>query len=299
MSRDLCARPRVLHRSSAGRTAAGRIYLLFLITAALLATAAVASAESPTATAPRGTTARWGGGDGTETCAMSGRTWPALEGVCYYPVDLGREPGRYEIARWRNGGPIETGWLTVTDGAYETQAIELPDDTYVHLSPEDQARHWAEQAETKPLLRGSHGPARFTLPLGAPAEPLPAGQYFGLPRTFNGVPKQAHTGLDYAIGMGNPVLAVADGTVLLAADHFFAGKSVYLAHGDGLISMYFHLSELDVEAGQEVTRGQTIAKVGSTGRSTGPHLHLGLRWHHARIDPAQLLGDPAAIPAVE
>ena len=129
----------------------------------------------------------------------------------------------------------------------------------------------------------------FTLPLGAPADPLPQGKYFGVKRTFNGEPKNPHTGVDYAIGMDNPVLSVAAGKVALTGEHFFAGTSVYVDHGDGMISMYFHLNSISVEVGQEVAKGEEVGKIGSTGRSTGPHLHLGLRWKGARIDPTPLM----------
>jgi murein DD-endopeptidase MepM/ murein hydrolase activator NlpD len=97
---------------------------------------------------------------------------------------------------------------------------------------------------------------------------------------------------------GTPVAAVADGTVVLADDLFFAGNAVFIDHGDGLITMYFHLRDLKVKAGQDVKQGHSIGVVGSTGRVTGPHLHLGVRWHGARIDPALLLADPAKIPIV-
>ena len=78
-------------------------------------------------------------------------------------------------------------------------------------------------------------------------------------------------------------------------EFFFSGRSVFLDHGDGLISMYFHLSRRSVAAGDEVKRGQEIGRVGATGRATGPHLHFGVRWHGARVDPALLLGPPAEI----
>jgi murein DD-endopeptidase MepM/ murein hydrolase activator NlpD len=105
-------------------------------------------------------------------------------------------------------------------------------------------------------------------------------------------------GSDHAVPVGAPVLAVADGTVVLAQDLFYPGNAVFIDHGDGLISMYFHLSDIDVEAGQEVRKGDRLGKVGTTGRSTGPHLFFGVRWHNARIDPRFLLEDPALIPAL-
>jgi murein DD-endopeptidase MepM/ murein hydrolase activator NlpD len=81
-------------------------------------------------------------------------------------------------------------------------------------------------------------------------------------------------------------VAVADGVVALADDFFFSGRSVFLDHGDGLITMYFHFSEILVEEGDEIRRGQVIGRVGQSGRATGPHLHVGIRWRGARVDPA-------------
>jgi murein DD-endopeptidase MepM/ murein hydrolase activator NlpD len=85
---------------------------------------------------------------------------------------------------------------------------------------------------------------------------------------------------------------------VLAEDQFFSGNAVYIDHGDELITMSFHLSEIKVEAGQEVKKGDTVGLVGTTGRSTGAHLFFGVRWHNARINPQFLLANPAKIPAV-
>lgn len=105
-------------------------------------------------------------------------------------------------------------------------------------------------------------------------------------------------GIDYPTPVGSPVLAVAAGTVRLARDMFYEGNAVFIDHGDGLISMYFHLADIDVKAGQTVAKGHRIGRVGSTGRATGPHLFFGIRWHDARIDPKFLLEEPGRIPAV-
>jgi murein DD-endopeptidase MepM/ murein hydrolase activator NlpD len=100
------------------------------------------------------------------------------------------------------------------------------------------------------------------------------------------------------VAEGTPVHSIANGTVVLAGDFFFSGGSVFLDHGDGLISMYFHLRDLAVEQGREVERGEVIGSVGQTGRATGPHLHMGLRWRGARVDPAFLMAPTEQIPTI-
>ena len=113
---------------------------------------------------------------------------------------------------------------------------------------------------------------------------------FGSQRILNGIPKNAHNGLDIAAPRGTPVYAMTDGKVLLAADNFYyAGNFILLDHGHGLNSVYLHLSKKDVKEGEFVKKGQKIGEIGTTGRSTGPHLHWGVQWFGKRVDPAGLL----------
>ncbi|MDT7040919.1 M23 family metallopeptidase [Candidatus Nitronereus thalassa] len=112
---------------------------------------------------------------------------------------------------------------------------------------------------------------------------------FGSRRVINGQSKRPHSGEDIAAPNGTPVVAMNSGVVRLTMDHFFTGKGVVLDHGLGLFSMYFHLADVDVSQGQMVEKGQTIGKVGATGRATGPHLHWGVRLNGSRIDPYSLL----------
>ena len=115
---------------------------------------------------------------------------------------------------------------------------------------------------------------------------------FGSRRIINGQSKNPHSGEDIAAPRGTPVAAMNSGKVRLIIDHFFTGKGVILDHGVGLYSMYFHLSQTSVKDGQVVKKGQTIGKVGSTGRATGPHLHWGVRLNGSRINPYSLTNLP-------
>jgi murein DD-endopeptidase MepM/ murein hydrolase activator NlpD len=94
-------------------------------------------------------------------------------------------------------------------------------------------------------------------------------------------------------------LAVAEGTVVMAEEMFFEGNAVFIDHGDGLISMYFHLADIQVAVGDKVKKGHLLGHVGSTGRATGPHLFFGIRWHNARIDPRFVLEEPSKIPSIQ
>jgi len=112
---------------------------------------------------------------------------------------------------------------------------------------------------------------------------------FGTARTFNGRVQSVHQGLDYAVAEGTPVTALNRGTVLLAQALFFEGNCVVLDHGQGLLTLYMHLSKIEVKEGEKVTSGQKIGLSGGTGRATGPHLHVAVRWQGVYLNPATLL----------
>ena len=230
---------------------------------------------------------------------MGGKSWPALDQTCYYPIDVLRKPGAVTVVR-RGESSREVASVIVGPNPYGAEDIQLPDIPQAHPTDADRARNAREQARLGRIFGRKEGPARFTLPLQPPADPLPEGKTFGWTRSFNGKPAaQPHMGADYALTEGTPVVSVADGTVVLAEDLFYTGNAVIVDHGDGLFTMYFHLSEIAVESGQEISRGERVGAVGTTGRSTGPHLFFGARWHGARIDPKYLFVDPAKIPSVE
>jgi murein DD-endopeptidase MepM/ murein hydrolase activator NlpD len=122
-----------------------------------------------------------------------------------------------------------------------------------------------------------------------PPVEVPVSDVFGTRRTFNGKVQSVHQGLDYAAPNGTPVAAVNAGTVLLAEPLYFEGNCVVLDHGQGLLTLYLHLSEIKVKQGDRIARGQEIGLSGDTGRATGPHLHLAVRWQGIYLNPATLL----------
>ncbi len=115
---------------------------------------------------------------------------------------------------------------------------------------------------------------------------------YGSQRILNGKPKRPHYGVDIAAPSGTPVRAPAPGRVTLVhPDMFYSGATVNIDHGHGVSSIFIHMSEILVVEGQDVDKGEVIGKVGASGRATGPHLHWGMNWFKARLDPALLVGE--------
>jgi len=125
---------------------------------------------------------------------------------------------------------------------------------------------------------------RFTPPVEAAVSDV-----FGTARVFNGQVQSIHQGLDYGVAAGTPVAAANQGTVILARPLFFEGNCVVVDHGQGLLTIYMHLSKIEVKEGDHVTGRQEIALSGGSGRATGPHLHIAVRWQGIYVDPATLL----------
>lgn len=239
-----------------------------------------------------GSVVRWPGDD-LENCGMGGSSWHPYHGACWYPIDLLVQESMIRLDRTRRGIPES---LSIQIGPYPYPEQRLTVATEMANPPAEQLdRIQRESALVRALWR-SGAPPVFTLPLAPTIDPPPDFRSFGSRRVLNGEPKNPHSGVDLSAPTGTPVRAVAAGTVVLTGAHYFSGNSVFIDHGDDLITMYFHLDRIDVEQGETVDRGQTLGTVGATGRATGPHLHFGIRWHGARIDPAILLMDPESIP---
>lgn len=152
----------------------------------------------------------------------------------------------------------------------------------------ERSRIARESRQIRQALDTCSKESSWSLPFVRPVPGRVTGVY-GVKRVFNGVPKSRHGGVDYRASAGTPVRSASAGKVILTGNHYFAGKSVYLDHGGSVISMYFHLSSIDVAVGDAVKPGQIIGKTGSTGRITGPHLHFGVALGGRMVNPEPLL----------
>jgi murein DD-endopeptidase MepM/ murein hydrolase activator NlpD len=267
---------------------------LALIFWALASAGSGRSQSTATATVSPGSVVRWIG-DGTTLCRLGGEDFVPRDGACLFPIDL--QANEALVASRVRAGIEERLALRIGAYPYDVQRLTIADQGYVDLSPENAARAEREAARIAKLW-SRRGPALDGLPLSAPLVALPSGGRFGSKRIINGEPRSPHTGADYSADQGTPVLAPADAIVALAEEHFFSGNAIFLDHGDGLITMVFHLHEIFVEPGERVTRGAVIGTVGSTGRSTGPHLHFGARWRGARVDPRPLLAPVEGLASI-
>jgi len=216
-----------------------------------------------------------------------GDEWHAAIGV-----DLATSPGEHEATitlRFEDGRTVERSeTLAVERVDFRTTELTV-EPRYVELSPEDQARADRESREIAEIYATLTPEAYWSEPFVVPIPGTTGGRNFGHRRVFNGQPRAPHSGADLRAATGTPIRASNRGRVVLAKELFFSGNAVFLDHGLGLYSVYLHLSEIGVEPGEIVERGEVVGLAGATGRVTGPHLHWGARVLDARVDPFSLL----------
>ncbi len=206
-------------------------------------------------------------------------------------IDLNQKAKKYQCEIEKEGAVgntlTDTLFIKVLDGAFRTQELTV-ERSKVDLDPPTVKRVIKEKDKVGELWMNSGSQklwnGDFILPVQGEARST-----FGLRRIFNGQPRNPHTGEDFSASLGEAVLSSNSGVVKLVEDLFFSGKSIFIDHGLGMYSMYFHLSETLVEEGQEVQKGEIIGLVGSSGRATGPHLHWGVRINSARVNPLALM----------
>jgi murein DD-endopeptidase MepM/ murein hydrolase activator NlpD len=208
-------------------------------------------------------------------------------------IDLQDEPGTHDLTvqiKAADQSRSLTYSVSVAKEKFQVEHLTLPKDK-VDLDEKAVARWKAEQEQIKSGL-ALDSQARLWQP--GFIEPVSGRRtgIFGSVRIMNGQPRNPHNGEDISAPLGTPVAATNDGVVRLTVDHFFSGKGIFIDHGLGFYSMYFHLSEVLVKDGDVVKAGQIVGKVGATGRATGPHLHWGVKLNGARVNPYSLLDLP-------
>jgi len=214
-----------------------------------------------------------------------GQKWVAVVGV-----PLSATPGEHRVTLRHENGK-ETRTFTVKDKAYQTQHITLKDKRKVDPTKTDLERIGREQKRIRKALAHWQDTDSVPLPLGLPV----AGRLsspFGLRRFFNGQPRKPHSGLDIAAPTGTPVGSAQAGRVVATGNYFFNGNTVFVDHGQGLVTMYCHMDSISVKPGQAVAKGETIGTVGMTGRVTGPHLHWGVSLNRSMVDPSLFMTAP-------
>lgn len=212
--------------------------------------------------------------------------WTAVVGI-----PLAAQPGHASLRVQHGAAPETSVSFEIKPFHYAEQRLKVAPG-HVDLTPTDLARFERERSHTAEVMSTFTPEQPSSLQLRQPTSGR-ASSSFGLRRVFNGQGRNPHSGMDIAAAQGAPVLAAASGVVIDTGDYFFNGNTVWLDHGSGLLTMYCHLSAIQVKVGEQVKAGARIGQVGATGRATGPHLHWSVSLNRAMVDPALLL-DPAA-----
>jgi len=176
-------------------------------------------------------------------------------------------------------------YFDVSKKAYKKEYIKLKTNKHVNLSKENLKRYYKDRAKSKKVINSFNKNLSCNLNFTAPLHGRLSSE-FGKRRYFNGKPKSPHKGVDIAAKKGTPIVAAEDGIVAIRDNFFFNGNTIYLDHGEGVISLYCHMSKFAVKKGDFVHKGETIGYVGKTGRVTGPHLHFGIVLNKESVNPA-------------
>jgi murein DD-endopeptidase MepM/ murein hydrolase activator NlpD len=231
-------------------------------------------------------TATWLGHDLTFFHSGSSHTWYALAGI---PVEA--MAGKYGLKITEAFAAAKSAqWVTmvrVGRAVYPKITVHVAK-KYTEPNPEELREINADKEVKQKAFAVATAEKLWTGAFVAPVS-SPVSDVFGTARVFNNEVESRHLGLDFAAPAGTPVHAINRGTVILARPLYFEGGFVVIDHGQGLMSLYLHLSDFNVKEGDQVDTGQLIAMSGGSGRATGPHLHLAIRWQGVYVNPAILL----------
>ncbi len=212
----------------------------------------------------------------------SSNNWKAIIGI-----PLSAKVGTHDLQVKTNG--IETNYkFEIQNKDYETQYLTIKNKRKVNPNEQDMTRIIKEKKLISKAKTHWSDNENVSLNFIQPAEG-PYSSPFGLRRFFNKQARRPHSGLDIAAPKGAPIIAPADGTVINTGHYFFNGNTVFLDHGQGLITMYCHLDSISIKEGTEVKTGDIIGNVGLTGRVTGAHLHWSVMLNNTTIDPLLFL----------
>ncbi|HEY5681051.1 MAG TPA: peptidoglycan DD-metalloendopeptidase family protein [Pseudomonadales bacterium] len=199
-------------------------------------------------------------------------------------IPLSASPGTHSLTITYASGESVSHQFEVVAKQYPEQRLTITDRKMVNPDPEDLERIRTESARMREQYLSFTEAMQRLRPFHKPVNGVTSSP-FGRRRILNDQPRNPHSGLDIAADHGTPVSAPAPARVSLTGDFYFNGKTIFLDHGQGLVTMYCHLSEISVEPGEAVERGATIGLVGATGRATGPHLHWSVSLNGNRVDP--------------
>ncbi|MCR9279666.1 MAG: M23 family metallopeptidase [Pseudomonadaceae bacterium] len=216
-------------------------------------------------------------------------------GTALIGISLKASVGTHELTLTRADGSEQRLFFDVADKNYPEQRITLANPNMVSPPPETLKRIREESAKMASAYRRytpvEESPVPFVQPLdGIMSSP------FGRKRFFNDQPRNPHSGIDLAADTGTPIASPSGGVIALTGEFYFNGKSVFVDHGGGMISMMCHMSEILVAQGDKVSRGDTLGLVGATGRATGPHLHWTVKLNGNAVDPVTLMALFAPTP---
>jgi len=202
-------------------------------------------------------------------------------------IDLKQKTGKHNIM-WRSGkNIIANDFLVVNKGVFRISRIKVAG-KMATLGKDILPRYWREVKALKATYVEKVSANPDIVMHGEPIEGI-VSTPFGAQRIVNGMARSPHSGIDIAAPAGTTILSPLAGRVLLVADMYLNGKTVAIGHGNGLVSIFSHMSATDVKKGDWIETQQKIGEVGATGRATGPHLHWGVRFNGARVNPASML----------